>query len=726
MPNPTKIAMATPVAKNESSLYLKDLRRKLGERWQNNRTKIERVWKAMGRKQREEIIKAGAADGSVLLTHTDQSMGDVFKVIPEWNLNDLAKPGSNYLLEILKFRATTSLSEQYRRGPRGGPGDEAFIIGSMRINGLRHGSRLTDTFTVFWSEEEYGHCYDTEPGKYAQVMDFLSGHIEQGTCVHKSIGELIINRQIYFLQTLTILVADILDCELVPQGRVKLGPKAKSSKTPERAVREVIRKLSIEEKPKISVSDMVSLSSDHKSDLEDHLYLCRHEPLFLYQMVNVWLSSRPELVPDEMGRTASAITSKDINAAIFEVLHNAVTEISIWGYILELLRALTKEQIGRAYKGIILQELANVFHFEYRRTQNVFKRFLQTGTDAKCFKRISGASDDGQARVKTKGKPDALAGKETQASCLLHICQPETDFGRAVDWTKTLDKIYDTKPTQWLDLRDNESDAFGDLVTTTSFMQCLSQAMALPTPNPRKGQTYLSRFKALGIELSALKEKIDLVQFASPIEKLEDEGVALRTLETFQQFIVEQSGANIGFLYQDLNETCLSELQRQYQRENETKERTELDATNYEPPSLSRRIEERQQKIKTSLSQASTDGMTPTAVTDTIASSSSSALQVSISTLEVFTTILKSSDPDRSVKWISFQFAMSELFTTAPRFGAMYTFRPQPDRGIKKPITCIRPSDLKIEGYRLLVVARRLKTRFGWSAETFQLAPVTD
>lgn len=439
-------------------------------------------------------------------------------------------------------------------------------------------------------------------------------------------------------------------------------------------------------------------------------------------MVNVWFSSRPGLVPDEMGRTASAATHKDINAAVFEVLHHAVTGISIWGYVMELLGYLLKESTDRVYKGIILQELSNVFNFEYRRTQNVFKRFLQAGTGAKHFKRISGATDEGQARIKMKGKPDTLAGKDTQMSCLLHFCQPETDSGRAVDWAINLDKIHDTKPTECKDLRDSERDAFHDLITTTSFIQCLSQAVALPTPNPRKGQTYLSRFKALGAELGALKEEIDLSQFANPVEKLEDQGMALRALATFNQFIVDKSGVGIGFLYQDLNETCLSELQRQYQREKETKERTELDATIYEPASLSKRVEERQEKIKSRPAEVSTYGMTPTPNT-AITVPTSSILKVSPSALEVFTAIFEPSDSGSPNKWASFLSAMSELkFSTASRFGALYTFRPQTDNIANRPVTCIRPLQPAIEGYRLLFVARRLKTRYGWSMESFELA----
>jgi hypothetical protein len=68
-------------------------------------------------------VKAGAVRGNVLADPTDQSMGNMYKVIPEWNLRDLTQPESDYLLNHLKHHATKSLSDQYREGVNGSPGD---------------------------------------------------------------------------------------------------------------------------------------------------------------------------------------------------------------------------------------------------------------------------------------------------------------------------------------------------------------------------------------------------------------------------------------------------------------------------------------------------------------------------------------------------------------------------------------------------------------------------
>ena len=56
-------------------------------------------------------MKAGAAEGVVLEHSKDEIMGNVYKILPELNIRDITEPGSDYLLDLLKHRATKSLSE---------------------------------------------------------------------------------------------------------------------------------------------------------------------------------------------------------------------------------------------------------------------------------------------------------------------------------------------------------------------------------------------------------------------------------------------------------------------------------------------------------------------------------------------------------------------------------------------------------------------------------------
>lgn len=44
------------------------------------------------------------------------------------------------------------------------------------------------------------------------------------------------------------------------------------------------------------------------------------------------------------------------------------------------------------------------------------------------------------------------------------------------------------------------------------------------------------------------------------MENLEEPGIAEGALKTPDQFLIETTDAELGFLYQDLNESCLSQI----------------------------------------------------------------------------------------------------------------------------------------------------------------------
>lgn len=67
-------------------------------------------------------MRAGAADGAVLRHSMDASLGSVCKFLPDYNLRD-ATGSSDYLLDMLKHRATKTLEQQYATGFNERPGD---------------------------------------------------------------------------------------------------------------------------------------------------------------------------------------------------------------------------------------------------------------------------------------------------------------------------------------------------------------------------------------------------------------------------------------------------------------------------------------------------------------------------------------------------------------------------------------------------------------------------
>ena len=97
-------------------VQVRELHRDLGRQYKKHATSIESIWRAMNPRQRARCMKAGARNIKVLKRSRDESMQNVCKLIPEWNLKDVVESGPDFLLKLLEFRATTSILEQYRDG----------------------------------------------------------------------------------------------------------------------------------------------------------------------------------------------------------------------------------------------------------------------------------------------------------------------------------------------------------------------------------------------------------------------------------------------------------------------------------------------------------------------------------------------------------------------------------------------------------------------------------
>jgi hypothetical protein len=707
---------------------LKELHRDLGRKYQVHGTRIEQIWRSFNRSQRERALKAGAAEGLVLKDPMDRAMGNVYKIMPEWNLRDITEPESDYLLDLLQHRATKSLCEQYREGVNGGQGDAAFISNSMRVNNLRHVDSFKYCFTLFMDEDEYGKSFRvTDPARYRETMAGLSVVVNAGLCVPQSTGELILERQLYTLQALNILVEDILE-----GGSTSRNARTRPKK-PQEATRDALSKLSIVPKPeKLSLQDLLASALNQKSSLDDYLNLCRTEPVFLAHVVNNWFFSRPELVQDEKGRIMPLVTDKYISIAVFEVIHNAVTGAAIWDFLYRLLQTLVDESNDQVYRGIILQEISDFCHLEYGRVQKLFKRYVQMGSGSKYFRRVSGVYDNGIARVAMKVKPELLTRENPQVHYMLRLCQAETNVFKAVDWIKKLDDLHRSHPTDRDDMEEREFDAFGDLAVTAGFVHSLSTLLRLPPINRRKGQMYVSRSKELVAELDPLKTQIDLADFAAPIDNLMEPGMAEGALNALDQFVIDKTGTKMGFLYQDLIEDCVSDIQEHYQQQKakiRQNAKTELApppmAPMIETPSLAVRVQQRRQKDKTRLAHTSIYDITPTTVTlaepETL--EISPIFKAKQDTVEVFSTLFSKSESRGSIGWAAFEAAMADLkFSVMPKFGSVFTFFPPQDFRVQKSLTVHRPHKSRIEGHMLLIFASRLKRVYGWGEQSFEVA----
>ncbi|KAL5600476.1 hypothetical protein FOVSG1_008288 [Fusarium oxysporum f. sp. vasinfectum] len=703
-----------------SSEMIHELHGDLQRKWEAHGPKVETAWRSFNKAQRAKCMKAGSADGVVLKHSSDVSLGNTYKFIPEWNLADITEPNSDFLLDILKHRATKTLFEQYAEGVSGTLGDRHLIEKMVREKNLRHVDSFKHSYTYFY-DEKYGESFTVQPKHLDEVMKDLRVAVDHGVLIPRSLGELVLQRQITILQLLNVMIEDILDQG--SQTRNRGGPKKQFKNAP------LSESASKQATVKLTPQEVAAIASDQRSSLEEYLSLLRTEPAVLCPGVNVQFFSRPELVPDEKGRSLPVHTDKYIGPAVFETIHHAVQGIAIWESITGLLDLLEKPSADKLYKSTILQELSNMCHFEYARTQALFKRQVSTGTGSKWFKRISNAYDSsGNAKVSMKGKPEELTRSDPQLHYLLRLCQPETTVTKAVEWMEKLSDLYKAHPLEREKLDERESRTLHDVAAIIAFILDLSAVHSFPSASRKKGNLLVTGLQEVDTELNQIKKEVDLRDYAAPIDNLLEPGMSAKALEALDEFVVEKTGTKMGSLYQDELEKAFRNVEEQYQHAKDKANKDSkvafipIDTT---PVDAKERIETRRQKEKTRPEHSSLYAITP--ITDSLgdkeATKPAQPVKVSSSTAEVFAALFDKTQSRGSVNWSSFEAAMSELgFSVLPRFGSVYTFRPSEDMDIKRPVSIHRPHQSQIEGYLILILARRLNRTYGWSVDSFVTA----
>lgn len=273
---------------------VKELHQDLARKYRIHRQKIETLWRSFDKGQRTQCLKAGFADGVVLKHSQDYSLGNIYKIVPELNLRDITEPQSDFLLDLLKHRATTSLFEQYCQGPEGGLGDHQFIDKMMKTKGLRHQDTFKDCYTFFLDEDDskYGRSVRLLKEKEESLAAFAPA-INAGLLIPQSVGELVLHRQINLLQSLSILIDDILE-----QGAPQ--PEQARPRKSQKAATAALDKLSLHTpQPNKSLPLLIASARDQRDSSQDFVTLLSMEPMVLSHAVNVWFFTRPELVPDE-------------------------------------------------------------------------------------------------------------------------------------------------------------------------------------------------------------------------------------------------------------------------------------------------------------------------------------------------------------------------------------------------------------------------------------------
>ncbi|KAK2037282.1 hypothetical protein LZ31DRAFT_612436 [Colletotrichum somersetense] len=610
--------------------------------------------------QRAKCVKAGVMEGVLLKHPRDVSLGDIYKIVPDWNLRDLTeKP--EHLLTMLEHRTKSTLMEQYRTGPNGGQGDHAIIDESVRTQNLRHVDSFKDYWTFFLDNGNYGRSTRIVSERN-QVHNGPSAAMQTNLCIPQATGELVLHRQVNILQSLNILIKDILE-----QGSKERGQKQRPKNPHNESASAALSKLSIGDPPvKLSLPDLVANARDQATSCKEHLGLYS-EPVVLAHDVNFWFFSRPELLPDEKGRRMGVHTDKYISAAVFDTLQNA--------------------------------EISNICQLAYSSAQGLLKRNIQSKTGAKWYKRVSNAYDSaGNARVTLKGNPGDLTRSDPQLHYVLRLCHPDTTASKAVEWLKKLTDLQQAHPSEREKLDEGEFESFCKLAITVAFIQDLSKTVTLPAASRKKGILFVSRSQELESELSSIKTDLDLRDFAAPIDNLLEPGMTEGALKALDQFIVDKAGTKLGFLYQDLVDECFSDLQNQYDQyktkiEAGQKEWTPLPVRAPEPREIL--YQQRKQKEKTRPPHSLTYDIGPQAGPALDDAANPQTFKVSAGTAEVFGALFNKSESRGAVSWAAFGGAMAELgFSVLPKYGSVFTFIPPETMAVKRPFTVHRPHSL--------------------------------
>lgn len=686
---------------------LRELHQDVARKYRNVGTKLDGIWRRLTPGQREYAIRRSSPNGDVLKHSRD-------KVIPEFNLRDMT-PEPEYFLNVFKFRASTSLYSQLFEGVNQYPGDRE----------LAESSEMWDTSiskqekTLFHDGEQYGQSYVPGEPREEELLGLLSGNINHTIVSRRTCGEFILLRQHLLLTALNHIVYEILYLD-------DPNDKKLSTKTVNKARITATSNLAIEpQNVKSSLPEVCAMALESKAALADYLHLLRTESIVLNQAVNAAFFSRKELVRDAQGKLFPSTQDRHFSVAFFDVVVMAVKAIAIWDYMLHLLELLVNTTTDKLKRQLVVQELSNTFHLEYRRTQERFKRMIspQEQRADKCFKRVTD-KPSGQFKVVMKGRPADYTVSAPQLHYILRLCDSETSIVDAVQWMQKLDDHNARYADDRDKLDENEMEALGDLAIVVSFKHITSTAISMPPVSQRSGILFGARSAELEMELNSLKPRADFRDFVAPYNNILEPQMATGALTALDGFVVQETGARLGWLYKDLVHESLRDLEMVHTKAKTRREQTD-NQTTYVPlpkqtsPSHDSVLADRRAKEKTRPSDPVYTIRSHPNTPQNVTPEPVQQLQVKASTAALFNTPFSTSEARGSISWTDFEAAMADLgFSITPRGGSIFNFNP-PASMNTRPITLHRPHISDIEGHIVFILARRLQRAYGWTAESF-------
>lgn len=267
-----------------------------------------------------------------------------------------------------------------------------------------------------------------------------------------------------------------------------------------------------------------------------------------------------------------------------------------------------------------------------------------------------------------KAKPETFSNFDPQLYYVMKLCQAETTVTGATTWIKELDNLLQSNPDARDRMSEADFNAFNDLAAVAHITKALATTLALPSAKLKKSQDqiYSQTSKDLSSEIDGLKTALDLSEYVIPIDNLLEPGVASSALQKLEHFIVEKTGTRIGLLYEDLIDSCISEVLLRCEQV-KTEEQTNIKASDAALssriiPALEDKIKQRKQKEKTRPPHSSAyDIIAPAGDAGIVAGETPEPIKVKQSSHDVFATLFTKGYSRGSINWTAFKAAMVDI-----------------------------------------------------------------
>ncbi|CAI0644062.1 unnamed protein product [Colletotrichum noveboracense] len=737
--------------------HLRDTQSDLAHRWRRHSDTIKATWRFLSRNQRVKCLLAIGRGRSTPNRASDVSLGSIHQLVPEWNLNDLVTD-TEHLINHLTHRATTSLHQQVFVGCGGQSGDRMYVH-YMINRGVSPRSPLPGEFMFFPDSKDYGTS--REVAEHELPLALWASDLATSICVPTLLGDLILARQQCFIGDLKSITAEILS----------LGPEAEHAE-----------KLTL---PCVRVNAQLNHTGG-SSELADFSRGARHQKEVIDKLLELFqpegiLDEHQSLLPHCTDKYSSACVFN-----VVQNLVKGATIWAYIGHLLRELQRVGTESICRPVllqelsnscmlEWARLQAVLKRFIYQgfgighFQRKSNAFD---QLGNPVIVFK------NDPTEIIDSDSQRYLLFH-------LAHSSENPADVIYMLGYLAGLWKQEPQTSTFLYNPRDHENKAFHEFVSVSDYVKKLSELLGLPPPSGTEGCSCVSKCHILEIDfLNSLKRDkfIDLRDYCGPIAVLLRTSMAKGCLNKLDELVTDRMGTTIRGLYEDVLRDSISDLDAHCEQlrvsfrqknasvplnsplsaEESTRRRDTKSERSYgidrmscnsaglaetdERPQMqyqlfnseqvcpaankSSKRPNRKKKSDCPASPKSPDARkgddkhvarNVTVEADTLGSMT---FKVKSSTAEFFWTLFSKSKARSSTSWKSFEAAMADLGFSIMRNkgGSSVAFVPSEDSPQLRPVTIHAPHHFQIEGYRSLILSRRLTRAYGWDENTFQVS----